>query len=157
VIYIVRHRYLSTEQCDYLKSFDFTGHVSIKTNVLHLFRLRVRYRKTKSRTWERQSDSLCTRRVSHIDETCQYMQKRNLTNFMLNWSTENFVDSNRTVIDIIFLLMHHIIIINCARLTCMYLVVLNWMYSGIVCSDVFHWVASHFHENFTENQSGNNY
>lgn len=52
-----------------------------------------------------QNDSLCTRRVSHIDETnvCQYMQHCNLTNLALNWLIKDFVDSSRSVIDITFL------------------------------------------------------
>jgi len=54
--------------CDYLKIFGFASHANAKTNMRCVYFAASSISKNEIKDAGEQNDSLCTRRVSHIDE-----------------------------------------------------------------------------------------
>lgn len=112
MIYIVRHLFICRTGYDYLKSFDFTGHISIKMNVRWAYFAASPISKNEIKDARKQNDSLCTRRVSHIDETSVSIYATlQFNERVLSGRLRIWADSNRVII-VTFLWVHRIIIIN---------------------------------------------
>lgn len=90
MIYTVRHIFICHADYDYLKSFDFTGHISTKMNVCWAYFAASPISKNEIKDARKQNDSLCTRRVSHIDETSVSIYGRlQLNERVLSWPIKN--------------------------------------------------------------------